>query len=155
MGISNRIDINPLTPDSAKSDMRVNRLTSLLKITSALFNRLPSLSLKVNSSIPIGAGLGSSAAYCVSLSAALLVSTGVIPCPSAQSSIHGPRAVDFQMPTSTETAESVQLVASDLELICRWGLEGEKLLHGRPSGIDNSISTYGKFLCSIQLWVLT
>ena len=29
------------------------------------------------------------------------------------------------------------------DLVCRWSFECEKLFHGRPSGIDNSICTYG------------
>ncbi|EGG04308.1 uncharacterized protein MELLADRAFT_117125 [Melampsora larici-populina 98AG31] len=74
----------------------------------------------VRSALPIGAGLGSSAAYSVSLSTALLYTHA-----------------HLQVPTSAciDTASAA--------MINQWAFLGEKILHGNPSGVDNTVSTYG------------
>lgn len=69
-----------------------------------------SLKIDIHSEIPKGAGLGSSAAVCVSLSAAL--------------------ASAFELDYS-------------LEDISALAFEGEKVVHGTPSGVDNTIATFG------------
>lgn len=91
----------------------------------------------VNTSLPVGAGLGSSASYCVCLSTALLAVTGKISQPSMMRSIPGDERELCQN-------EMASLSVKDLELICEWSLEAEKLVHGKPSGIDNSVCTYGR-----------
>ncbi|KAJ2830537.1 Mevalonate kinase [Coemansia furcata] len=74
----------------------------------------------VRSLLPVGAGLGSSAAFNVALSATLLQLTGRLQDEGAS--------------------------ASDRRLINQWAFHGEQVAHGTPSGIDNSVATYGGFL---------
>ncbi|KAJ4719493.1 Mevalonate kinase [Melia azedarach] len=81
----------------------------------------------VTSDLPIGAGLGSSAAFCVSLTAALL---------------------SFLDSVSLDTNHQGWLTfgESDLDLLNKWAFEGEKIIHGKPSGLDNTVSTYGNII---------
>ena len=80
----------------------------------------------VTSDLPIGAGLGSSAAFCVSMSGALLTAAGAVGVAGGSS------------------AEEWELFGKDdLELVNQWAFQGEKIIHGKPSGIDNSVSTFG------------
>jgi len=78
----------------------------------------------VTSELPLGSGLGSSAAFCVALASALLACTDSV---SLDLNHQGWRSFEEK----------------DLELVNKWAFEGEKIIHGKPSGIDNTVSAYG------------
>lgn len=56
-----------------------------------------------------------------------------------QSMLDRLHSLGVQLEAGMNRSWSVQ----ELEIINMWGLEAEKLIHGTPSGIDNSISTFG------------
>ena len=90
--------------------------------------------ISIESDIPIGAGLGSSAALSVCLSAGLLTIQDLKePCISCNEH-------SFQ---SSNLTQSDSIGCEKLKLICDFAYLSEKILHGRPSGIDNTASTYG------------
>lgn len=78
----------------------------------------------LRSTLPIGAGLGSSASISVCMSAALLKQIHVLSGPH-------PDQPDEEVETQ-------------LERINRWAFVGELCIHGNPSGVDNTVSTRGK-----------
>lgn len=78
----------------------------------------------LRSTIPIGAGLGSSASISVCISAALLKQINVLAGPH-----------------NDQPEEEVEL---QLERINRWAFVAELCIHGNPSGIDNTVATRGK-----------
>ncbi|CAH1436810.1 unnamed protein product [Lactuca virosa] len=81
----------------------------------------------VSSELPLASGLGSSAAYCVSLSGALLASSDSV-------------NLDFSSEDWLSLGEKEQKLANE------WAFEGEKIIHGKPSGIDNTVSTMGNLI---------
>lgn len=78
----------------------------------------------LRSTIPIGAGLGSSGSICVCLSTALLLQIRTLAGPHPD-----------QPPEEAET---------QIERINRWAFVGEMCTHGNPSGVDNTVSSGGK-----------
>ncbi|KAL1985239.1 hypothetical protein VTN96DRAFT_8155 [Rasamsonia emersonii] len=78
----------------------------------------------LRSTIPIGAGLGSSASVCVCLSTALLLQIRTLAGPHPD-----------QPPDEAEV---------QIERINRWAFVGELCIHGNPSGVDNTVSSGGK-----------
>ena len=84
------------------------------------------------SEIPLGAGLGSSAALSVCLAAGL---TGLL---------HQVRGRGEQSVLASDwSALASPALSLDTEEVCRRAFLSEKILHGTPSGIDNSVSSYG------------
>lgn len=104
----------------AKSLAAVAFLHLYTQIACGSTGKVPSGSVRVHSQLPVGAGLGSSAAFSVALSAGLLQAAGL-----------------------TTPTENGGYTAEDQKLVNKWAFEGEKVIHGTPSGIDNSVSTFG------------
>ncbi|KAM9371602.1 mevalonate kinase [Phaethornis superciliosus] len=92
---------------------------------SAKYGDVPSLDILVWSELPTGAGLGSSAAYAVCLAAALLTASGAISCPIK------------------EGDSTARWTEEELTVINSWAFQGEKVIHGNPSGVDNAVGTWG------------
>ncbi|TWU71425.1 Mevalonate kinase [Metarhizium rileyi] len=84
----------------------------------------PGFVYTLRSTIPIGAGLGSSASVCVCLSAALLLQIRTLAGPHPD-----------------QPPEEARL---QVERISRWAFVGELCIHGDPSGVDNAVSAGGK-----------
>jgi len=93
----------------------------LLSLGSQSF---PGCLYTLRSTIPIGAGLGSSASICVCLAAALLLQIRTLSGPHPD-----------------QPADEARL---QIERINRWAFVGEMCIHGNPSGVDNTVATQGK-----------
>lgn len=78
----------------------------------------------LRSTLPIGAGLGSSASISVCLSSALLLQLRTLAGPHPDQPLD---EAELQM-----------------ERINRWAFVAEMCIHGNPSGVDNTVSTNGK-----------
>ena len=159
------------------------------------------LQVTIISTLPFGAGLGSSAAYSVCLSAAFLQAMAAACKPSTETPYTDttcsttpppkqlPVAAGLLLADTTDqpAAPSLLVSGSDwsvldcgsipeeilrrlekeadvklgslrvkawnqkelLDSANEWGFRAEKIIHGTPSGIDNSISTFGMLVLTI------
>nr|KAJ3422881.1 hypothetical protein HK105_005829 [Polyrhizophydium stewartii] len=85
------------------------------------------IEVQMESKLPVGAGLGSSASFSVCASATLLLHSGLVQLGDAGA------------------GQTASFSNSQLEVINAWAFLSEKVIHGNPSGIDNSLCTYGTF----------
>ncbi|KAG6850711.1 hypothetical protein H0H93_009869 [Arthromyces matolae] len=91
--------------------------------------RRPSINFTARSTLPVGAGLGSSASFSACAASALLLLQRRISIPASTSPSKG--VVPGPLP---------QTLAEEVN---RWAFVAEKVLHGNPSGVDNSVAVFG------------
>jgi mevalonate kinase len=116
--------ISPKAPDEVRK-VHQNSATAFLYLFLSLGSQsFPGCLYTLRSTIPIGAGLGSSASISVCLSAALLLQIRTLSGPHPD------------QPTDEARLQ--------IERINRWAFVGEMCIHGNPSGVDNTVSTQGK-----------
>lgn len=116
-----------VSPDAAEDTRKIHMASAaaFLYIFLSLGNpSFPGCLYTLRSTLPIGAGLGSSASIGVCLSTALLLQL---------------RALSGPHPDQPSEEAKLQL-----ERINRWAFVSEASIHGNPSGIDNTVSTQGK-----------
>ncbi|MCJ1373447.1 Mevalonate kinase [Loxospora ochrophaea] len=111
------------SPETRK--MHQNSVSAFLYLFLSLGTvKFPGCIYTLRSTLPIGAGLGSSASISVCISSALLLQL---------------RALAGPHPDQPREEAELQL-----ERINRWAFVAEMCIHQNPSGIDNTVSTGGK-----------
>jgi mevalonate kinase len=95
----------------------------LVSIFCAQQNAFHGVTVRVSTELPLSSGLGSSAAYSVSLAQGFW---HLLKCGFAST-----------FPVMHKPSHA------DLVLINHWAFECERMMHGNPSGVDNTVSTFG------------
>ncbi len=103
---------------------QASALSFLYLFLSLGSQKFPGCVYTLRSTIPIGAGLGSSGSIGVCMSTALLLQLRTLSGPHPD-----------------QPAEEARL---QVERINRWAFVAEMCIHGNPSGVDNTVSTQGK-----------
>ena len=96
-------------------------------------SRIKNIIIEIKSDIPIGVGLGSSAAFSTSL-VTLLYKYG----------IYLQNKNDTNIVKLRENIDNI--CENDYKIINKISYEIEKIYHGKPSGIDNTTTLYGKYI---------
>ncbi|KAF2749457.1 mevalonate kinase [Sporormia fimetaria CBS 119925] len=116
--------VSPKVPEASRKIHHASATSFLYLFLSLASRKTPPCVYTLRSTIPIGAGLGSSASIAVCLSTALLLQIRALAGPHPD-----------QPPRECET---------QIERINRWAYVGEMCIHGNPSGVDNTVASGGK-----------
>ncbi len=100
-----------------------------------MFRAAYAVHVKITSTVPMGSGMGSSAAFCTSLATGFFCLSRI---PDASST-----ALASPFPGGIGPAPSPLSVPLDRVVVNAWAFQGERLVHGTPSGVDNTCSVYG------------
>ncbi|KAL1635156.1 Mevalonate kinase [Neofusicoccum ribis] len=117
-------EVSPDQPEQIRKIHQASASAFLYLFLSLGSQRSAPCIYTLRSTIPIGAGLGSSASIAVCLAAALLLQI---------------RALSG--PHQDQPSQESEL---QIERINRWAFVGEMCIHGNPSGVDNTVSSGGK-----------
>ncbi|KAI4244537.1 MAG: hypothetical protein L6R40_003004 [Gallowayella cf. fulva] len=119
--------LSVVSPKASPADRKIhqNAASAFLYLFLSLGSKnIPGCVYALRSTIPIGAGLGSSASISVCLSSAILLQLRTLSGPHPD-----------QPPDEAEL---------QIERINRWAFVGEMCIHGNPSGVDNTVAAGGK-----------
>lgn len=109
---------------------------------SPKFRIRPAFNVTVRSTLPVGAGLGSSAAYSACAATAILLHFRRIEIPSLPHPTRAPSEGDpGHLHVSHEGRRAI--TPATAEEVNRWAYVSEKVLHGTPSGVDNCVAVFG------------
>lgn len=117
-------NVSPHLPEKVRKQHHSAALCFLYVLLSLGSSDMSGCIYTMRSTIPIAAGLGSSASISVCLAAAILIQNNHISGPGKS--------------TSPEKAEQI------LDIVNNWAFVGELCIHGNPSGVDNTVATKGK-----------
>lgn len=145
--------LEPYTLHVATSEHSSNRLAVLLSLY--LFTQIldvkslsdnMSMTLFIMSEGPLGAGLGSSAAISVCVSALFIYYSHNIALNNNEQQdkwelLHHPLLIEFLGTNKLQSCSALD--DKMLQMINEWAFAADSIVHGTPSGIDNTICTYG------------
>jgi len=102
---------------------------ALLKLSKC---DVPIMHVRIESKLKLNSGMGSSASYAVSIAGAFI------------------QFIKSQFPNSQFAKDLIFSIStiseSEMNIISQWAYAAEKIIHGSPSGIDNSTCTYGSII---------